>query len=129
MEVLMDQTTKEKRLDEWHKLICEAEASGISKAEWCRANGVSQKQYYYWRRKVRMAAEAENIAARKPVSPAVTDEPAFLELLPPAKPDPSQCAGAEQAAVALRFHGYELLVSSPAAEQTLEMVMKVLRDA
>lgn len=125
----MDQTAKEKRLDEWHKLICEAEASGMSKIEWCRANGISQKQYYYWRRKVRKAEGTENITARKPVSSAVTDESAFLELLPPTNPDLSQCAGAGQAAVALRFRGYELLISSPAAEQTLKMVMKVLHDA
>ena len=53
-EVLsMDKTTHEVRLIQWQEIIQAQLASGQNKREWCRENGISEKQFFYWQRRVR----------------------------------------------------------------------------
>lgn len=37
----------------WEQRLAEREASGKSIATWCKENSVSDRQYYYWRKKLR----------------------------------------------------------------------------
>ena len=54
LEVLsMDKTTHEVRLIQWQEIIQAQLASGQNKREWCRENGISEKQFFYWQRRVR----------------------------------------------------------------------------
>ena len=55
----MDKEVYKIRLDKWRKLIYEANTCGMKKTEWCRINGVSRKQFYYWQKKVRAQALEE----------------------------------------------------------------------
>jgi hypothetical protein len=58
----MDQTTHEVRLANWKTVIekCQARPKDQTAKEWLDANGISDKQYYYWLRRVRAAAIKEN---------------------------------------------------------------------
>ncbi|MBQ3372432.1 MAG: hypothetical protein IJI41_13735 [Anaerolineaceae bacterium] len=49
----MDKTTHEVRLQQWHEIIQAQLASGQNKRAWCRENGISEKQFFYWQRRVR----------------------------------------------------------------------------
>lgn len=49
----MDKTTHEIRLLQWQEIIQTQLASGQNKREWCRENGISEKQFYYWQRRLR----------------------------------------------------------------------------
>ena len=49
----MDKTTHEVRLIQWQEIIQAQLASGQNKREWCRGNGISEKQFFYWQRRVR----------------------------------------------------------------------------
>ena len=49
----MDKTTHEVRLHQWQEIIQAQLASGQNKREWCRENGISEKQFFYWQRRVR----------------------------------------------------------------------------
>ena len=49
----MDKTTHEVRLLQWQEIIQAQLASGQSKREWCRENGISEKQFFYWQRLLR----------------------------------------------------------------------------
>ena len=49
----MDKTTHAVRLKQWSEIIQAQLSSGMSKKDWCRENNVSEKQFYYWQRKVR----------------------------------------------------------------------------
>ncbi len=49
----MDKTTHEVRLLQWQKIIQAQLASGQNKREWCRENGISEKQFFYWQRRLR----------------------------------------------------------------------------
>ena len=43
----------EYRLQEWRQIIQAGQNSGLSKREFCRQNGISERQYYYWLKKLR----------------------------------------------------------------------------
>lgn len=47
---------QELRLQHWANLMREAKNSGLSNRRWCRENGIQEKTYYYWQRKLREAA-------------------------------------------------------------------------
>ena len=49
----MDKTTHEVRLHQWQEIIQAQLASGQNKREWCRENGISEKQFFYWQRRLR----------------------------------------------------------------------------
>ena len=58
----MDQTTHEVRLANWKAIIeqCQARPKGQTAKQWMDENDISDKQYYYWLRRVRAAAIKEN---------------------------------------------------------------------
>ena len=46
----------EYRLREWTQIHQRCKESGLSNREYCRQNGISEKTFYYWLRKLREAA-------------------------------------------------------------------------
>ena len=49
----MDKITHQVRAEHWARILNECLNSGMSKTAWCRANGVSEKQFFYWQRILR----------------------------------------------------------------------------
>ena len=49
----MDKITHEVRLLQWQEIIQAQLASGQNKREWCRENGILEKQFFYWQRSLR----------------------------------------------------------------------------
>ena len=137
----MDQDTYDVRITKWESLIREANSSGISKTEWCRLHGISKYKFYYWQRKVQDRAgtglQSENVGCNgllksEPASslvelrlPAV--EPPELETTP--LPHGLNTQINHTAGLLLRVGAYEIHLNSPAAEETLCMVMRALRNA
>ena len=54
----MDQSTSEVRMANWLTIAkqCQNRPNGQSARQWLAENGVPEKQYYYWLRKVKTAA-------------------------------------------------------------------------
>ena len=52
----MDKITHQIRAEHWTKILNECINSGMSKTAWCRANGISEKQFFYWQRILRREA-------------------------------------------------------------------------
>lgn len=48
----------EYRLQSWTKIIHECRTSGLTDKEFCAQRGITEKLYYSWLRKVRIAASA-----------------------------------------------------------------------
>ena len=66
----MDQVTFAKssyRMEQWKQLILECRKSGLKVDEWCEQNNLSHHAYYYWLRKIRIAALAEQAGGFQPV--------------------------------------------------------------
>ncbi len=43
------------RMEQWRKIIEDCQKSGLSNKMYCQQQGISEKTYYYWLRKVRTA--------------------------------------------------------------------------
>ncbi len=52
----MDKITHQVRAEQWTKILNECINSGMSKTAWCRANRISEKQFFYWQRILRREA-------------------------------------------------------------------------
>ena len=54
----MDNSTYEVRLANWQSIVerCSSRPEGQTIKQWLEINGIKEKQYYYWQRKVRRAA-------------------------------------------------------------------------
>ena len=50
------QITKDYRINEWTARIRECSNSGLTTKRWCKDNGVAEGSYYYWLKRVRVAA-------------------------------------------------------------------------
>ena len=42
----MDKITRQVRIEHWTQIMNECLNSGMNKTEWCRANGISDKQFF-----------------------------------------------------------------------------------
>lgn len=137
----MDQDTYNVRITRWENLIREANLSGISKTEWCRLHGISKYKFYYWQRKVQARAVAGSHVKTVGSNDLLQSEQAssLVELrLPALEPPELETTPLSRglntqinhtADLLLRVGAYEIQVNSPAAEETLCMVMRVLRNA
>jgi len=87
----MDKITHKVRCEQWTAIINECLASGMPKTTWCKANGISDKQFFYWQRILRQEAyqqmESQSTSpASSALVPDVKEEksshPAFVEIRP-----------------------------------------------
>lgn len=88
---VMDKITHKVRCEQWTAIINECLASGMPKTTWCKANGISDKQFFYWQRILRQEAyqQMESQSASPASSALVPDvkeekssHPAFVEIRP-----------------------------------------------
>ena len=66
----MDKITHQVRAEHGTRILNECMNSGMPKTAWCRANGISEKQFFYWQRIMRREAYE---ASQNPSLPAVTE--------------------------------------------------------
>lgn len=76
----MDKTTHEVRLAYWKNIArkCQARPESQTTASWLEENGIHNKQYYYWRRKIRGKAYEEMKAKSLPAGDS--SDVAFAEI-------------------------------------------------
>ena len=98
------QVRNEYRKQQWVQIIRECQSSGLSNKEYCRQQGISEKSYYYWLRKLRKAA-AEGI-------------PQIVEVEPPAEADK----------VNIRFRGAELTLPAGTDAEAIAAVLRSLQQ-
>lgn len=85
----MDKITHKVRCEQRTAIINEYLASGMPKTTWCKANGISDKQFFYWQRILRQEAyqqmESQSTSpASSALVPDVKEEkssyPAFVDI-------------------------------------------------
>ena len=81
----MDKITHQVRAEHWTKIMNECINSGMSKTAWCRANGISVKQFFYWQRILRREAFENSslpatIGADQEMVPATQRTVSFTEI-------------------------------------------------
>lgn len=89
--------------------------------DWCTANDISRHAYYYWLRKLRLAAIQKlnpNALAEAP-----KEEPAVFKKLEVQTPVPNT-----QAAVIIRLNGATIEVNEGTSQQTIQAVLLALQS-
>ena len=67
--------TQEYRRNKWIEIIRECRDSGQTVASWCKDHGINSKSYYYWLKKIRIAA----CNALPPMNPEVQIVPLNIQ--------------------------------------------------
>ena len=90
----MDKITHQIRAEHWTKILNECINSRMSKTAWCRANGISEKQFFYWQRILRRETFENSQASSLPITagldpslvPATRGTVSFTEIKLPSSP-------------------------------------------
>lgn len=126
----MDKITHQVRAARWTKILNECMNSGMSKTAWCRANGISEKQFFYWQRILRREAYE---TSQNPSLPAVTEtgqlsaiqqSVSFAEIkLPAVSPDASSVFHPD---LVIRKGNLVLEISNSASAELLSRIEGIL---
>ncbi|MGM9640859.1 MAG: IS66 family insertion sequence element accessory protein TnpA, partial [Faecousia sp.] len=107
--------SKQERLENWTAGIMACRSSGMTVRAWCQENGLSEKTYYYWQRRL-FQALAEQQQQTIP-------QPAFTEitLAPNVRPSGG-------VAVTVRISGVEANIYNGADAAAVETVLRILKS-
>lgn len=75
----MDLKTKKFRARQWLQIMEAQAQSGLNKKEWCKRQGISRNQFFYWQKELRRMAHAGELPIE---APSQEDETAFFEIVP-----------------------------------------------
>ena len=93
----------------WAERVSACRSSALSVRDWCRENDICEQTYYRWQRKLYGIAKAQQ------------EQPRFAEITP------TQITSSS-AAVTVRFAGAEIDIQNGANEETVGMVLRVLKS-
>jgi len=113
MEQSLQAIAKQERLENWTARIMACRSSGMTIREWCRENGLSEKSYYYWQRRLFDTLSQQQKAA----------QPAFAEITPSTRNRVDSGI-----AVTVRIFGAEADIHTGADAATVETVLRVLKS-
>ncbi len=116
----MDKIENEQNLIKWTPIIQKCRNSGIGVRPWCRENNVSEKQFYYWERRIK-GKDYENLKETKSQNQAN-----FVEL--PVPIDSSATKATFRADLVIHVGNNVLEVSNTVSENLLSMVLKVMSN-
>ena len=122
----MDQTTYQVRLESWKSIVdrCQTRPKGQSARQWLAENNISDKQYYYWLRKIRAQAYGEMQNVLPSLPDTNTNAVAFAEISPeqllPAEPAP---------AVVIKTRKSTIEISSSISEAMIVRIIKAVSHA
>ena len=110
MEQSLQVMSRQERLENWTTRIMACRSSGMTVRAWCRENGLSEKTYYYWQRRL-----FQTLSEQQKVH-----ETAFAEVTPPV------CSG--NVAVTVRIAGAVADIHPGADAVTVETVLRILKS-
>ena len=137
----MDKKINDVRRDQWRRIVseCHSRDPGLSKAQWCKDNGIRIRSFMYWQRKFRLEAveQMDNRQNTLPSRAAGTCLPAFADVteqIEALQADPAaslQSPGAGPAAPELMIQTgpYRIYVNGSVQVTTLEKVLRVISHA
>ena len=110
MEQSLQVMSKQERLENWTTRIMACRSSGMTVRAWCRENGLSEKTYYYWQRRLFQALSEQQTVYKT----------AFAEVTTPV------CSGS--VAVTVRIAGAVADIHPGADAATVETVLRILKS-
>ena len=111
------QVARELRLQHWTGVLGERKNSGLSIRSWCQENGVNEKTYYYWQRKLRENA-CESLVLRQ--ESAIPPSPTFAQVQVP-------MLSRDSGVITVRLGNAEISIAGNASPAAIEAVLVALR--
>ena len=124
-------------LNEWATRFADHKASGLSVAQWCKENNMSQYKYFYWKRQLKdemtLQALPDIVPLAMPAPPIVPEVPSSTK--------PTELAGATCASCAscasfpsnscarVLINGTTVEIDSSASEAFIRSLIKAVRHA
>lgn len=118
----MDKTENEKNLVKWTPIIQKCRSSGIGVRPWCRENNVSEKQFYYWERRIK-GKDFETQKENKSQNQAN-----FVELPVSISSSINRSTPTFRADMVIHVENNVLEISNTVSENLLSMVLKVISN-
>ncbi|MCH4201182.1 MAG: IS66 family insertion sequence element accessory protein TnpB [Clostridium tyrobutyricum] len=123
----VQKATQEYRMNEWIKIIRECHGSGQTVKSWCMGNGIRTNRYYYWLRKIRIAA-CEALPSKNPeeqivpvdtskISSSISTDAAYVS------------SGTVQTDIIIRFGSAVVEIRNSASASLIEKTIRVLQNA
>ena len=104
--------TKELRLQQWADIIRDRKESGLKVDDYCELNNISRNAYYYWLKKLKIAAlEASKVT--------------FTELPVPVQHKTKQEVSSE---ISIQLNDAIIQVRDGASSELLKVVVEVLKN-
>lgn len=142
------------KLRRWARIIEAANASNLSRSEWCKKMGVTENAFYYWQRRVREYVlnqipdrneSAGNTSSSVSVSEAPVSSPDFFEIVIPessavsdtssktedsvsllSQADSSTDTVADKSGITIRCGSFSIDVSEGFSKNTFQSVLEVI---
>ena len=114
MEQRLQVMSKQERLENWTARIMACRSSRMTVRAWCQENGLPEKTYYYWQRRLFQALSEQQ---------QTICQPAFAEITP--EPNVRSSGGV---AVTVRISGVEADIYNGADAVAVETVLRILKS-
>lgn len=117
--------TYEYRLKNWTEMISQCNKSGLTVKAWCKENNIKTTSYYYWLKRVRIAACNSMLTdSEKPqqlVSLSITDMPEYTstEVSTPQ-------SQSSQTAIILKINSVVIEIQNGASDNTIENTLRAI---
>lgn len=115
MEQSLQVMSKQARLEDWTARIMACRNSGMTVRAWCQENGLPEKTYYYWQRRLFQTLSEQQ--------QQIIQQPAFAEITP--APNSGSSGGV---AVTVRISGVEADIHNGADAAAVETVLRILKS-
>ena len=104
----------------------------MSKAQWCEANGIDRRQFYYWQRSLRREAAKKEEAAMIISQPDEVTRREFVDITSLGR-QPGETSYSNITTLVpelmIKAGDYQVYVSSAVQEPTLRKVLRVIGNA
>ena len=124
----MDQITHDVRTAQWAEIVrsCHERPAGQSAKKWLAENGINEKQYYYWQRRIRNLVAGTTGKSLPETRP--TGEVTFVEM--PAHGEqpveyPNKAVAGSGPVALIRAGKLEIELSNDISDELLSKILKV----
>jgi len=111
---------QEMRLANWAGILRARRDSGLSVRCYCQEQGINEKTYYYWQKRLREATCERLELQEQPLSSASQNESPIFAALPISN-------NRDTGSISIRLNGAEVEIHGEANTAAMETVLKVLR--
>ena len=140
----MDKGVMSVRMKKWAGILQEANASGLTKTEWCERNGINRRQFFHWQKRIREFVLEQNpdlglsivsggMRDLRAINSQITSSlPVFCELKPTNELSAGVCSADDvsfSAGAMIHFGEYKVHVADSISENVLSMILAVIRHA